>query len=106
MTQPPVGIVCPHSNIVPVSMQIREYRLDDNSLWIYYHGWIQNGKLSSEVCGKPELWRWRYYLRRCEECGQRISNPWVPVCSTCWASSQSYPSWNHVIRLDMRLGVD
>ncbi len=106
MIVPPVEDVCNHKNPTPVPMQHPSYRGEGG--WIYYHGWVQVGSTwkfsSSEWCGKPEPWRWKQYLRYCGGCDIEFSNPWIPVCEKCWVEdgqdSASYPSWQHVIRLD------
>lgn len=103
MISPPVGEVCNHKSLV-TPMQLSDYRLDDEGKWIYYHG-FEIVKKELIVCGKPELWRWKYYLRYCGGCNKLFSNPWIPVCPPCAAKDTShwYPTWDRVIQLDMRL---
>lgn len=105
MTVPPVGSVCEHRSPAVTPMQHPSYREEGG--WIYYHGYFlvkKAGSIKLEWCGKPEPWRWKQYLRYCGECDIEFSNPWVPVCKECWIAdgmdSESYPSWDHVIRLD------
>lgn len=115
MIEPPVGEVCSHSKITPRAIQLPAFRYDDDDSWIYYHGFIVKESVRKDrevwnICGKPELWMWQYYQRECGSCGVMISNPWVPVCDECWSNElqgigrlQPYPSWDFVIKTDMRL---
>jgi hypothetical protein len=104
---PPVGACCPHSGTVTVSpMQHPSYRESDEG-WIYYHKFMMLGRGSDMrlvTCARPEVWRWKSYIRRCGACNGWFSNPWVPVCESCWDPDDGpFPSWERVIRWDMAI---
>lgn len=104
--------ICTHNRVNPTPMQLRAYRYDDEGNWVWYHGFYLVDKGTRlEICGKPELWRWMKNVRECVECGGDFSNPWVPACKSCWTRARNllhltgvqYPSWQEIIRRDMRL---
>jgi hypothetical protein len=105
----PVGEVCNHriegwAHIY----KLKAYAEDEHGQDIFYHGShlvrSRDNTLSWEYCGKPEAWRWNYYLARCGECGTKFSNPWLPICGDCWTDEGIYPSWQYVIAQETACG--
>lgn len=97
---------CPHKSPTVTPMQHPSYRESDIG-WVWYHGYYlekKQGQMRILWCGLPEPWRRKQYIRECGGCGRKISNPWVPVCESCWKEDNRdpYPSWEYVIELDRR----
>lgn len=104
---PPVGSFCLHEPLESWScVQTRKFALDDDGNNIFFHSFVLQGKGRDVLwvpCARPELHVWRRYVRECGGCGDVISNPWVPVCESCWDSAFPYPSWSYVLRKELRL---
>lgn len=104
---PPVGAICLHVPLESWSaIQLPAYREDDEGIDIWYHSYHLVGTGQEKrwvLCGLPELWRWRTWVRSCIACGTEYSNPWSPVCVKCWDSQSPYPSWDLIVRRDLCL---
>lgn len=77
---------------------------DDLYAHVYFHWTTMSTSYKNNftyslpsVCCKPFKEFYNAWLRDCDLCGTRYSNPWVPVCADCWDDPQTYPSWQYVI---------
>lgn len=88
-----------------IPIAVESYRVGDDGLPLMYHGFYPAfGGLA--LCKRPLEISWRRNLRYCDGCGKEFSNPWVPVCESCWTQyvtdSDPYIGWQQVIDMDVR----